>query len=223
MTLRVLAHVARHRPPTRLTDAENVTAAIVLMGIGPFFRAFGTLPTVDQHLQGRPVALSGLLGVMRRAHRASRFALAFAVHRMDGDASVVRDAALLHDFAEMMLWCHAPDLALEIVARQEADPSLRSADVQRAVLNVNLSELEQSLMRAWHLPDLLVRITNDQAIGRAADDPQVRTVKLAVQLARHSQSGWDNPAIPDDTREIAGLLNLSLESTARKLRELDEA
>ena len=39
MTLKVLVHAAQHRPTRLVTDPETVTAAIVLMGIGPFFRA----------------------------------------------------------------------------------------------------------------------------------------------------------------------------------------
>ena len=38
----------------------------------------------------------------------------FAAHRMDHDAAVLHEAALLHDFAELLLWVRAPALALEI-------------------------------------------------------------------------------------------------------------
>jgi hypothetical protein len=51
----------------------------------------------------------------------------------------------------------------------------------------------------------------------------VRNVLLAIQVARHSAHGWDNPAIPDDLREIADLLQLGAEPTLRMLRELDDA
>ena len=57
---------------------------------------------------------AGLEQVLRRAHRAGRFAISFAMARNDTDAEVIREAALLHDFAELLLWCHAPTLALEI-------------------------------------------------------------------------------------------------------------
>ena len=46
-----------------------------------------------------------------------------------------------------------------------------------------------------------------------ADNANVRSIELAARLARHSAKGWDNPAIPDDTAELAGLLNLSLAAT----------
>jgi HD-like signal output (HDOD) protein len=217
MTLRVLAHAAANRPRRMLTEPETVTAAVVMMGIGPFFRAFGPLPTVEARLQDTPEALDGLREVLRRAHRAANFALGFAVHRMDHDAAVIHHAALLHDFAEMLLWCHAPALAMRIREAQRADPSLRSAVAQKAVLNVALQDLQQSLMRAWRLPDLLKRITDD----RHAEHPSAKNVLLAIRLARHTADGWDNAALPDDVTDIGRLLNLSEAATRRMLAQLD--
>jgi len=206
MTLRVLNYAAAHRPPRMVTDTETVTAAVVMMGITPFFRAFGPQPTVEDRLHDEPLALAGLRTVLRRAHRAASFAIGFAVHRMDPDAALIHQAALLHDFAELLLWCHAPRLALELQRLQSADPTLRSSVAQSAVLNVELADLQQALMRAWRLPQLLIMSTDD----RHTKHPSVRSVALAVRLARHSAAGWDNPALPDDYAEAALLLNLSL-------------
>ena len=100
MSLKLLAHVAGIRTPRSTTDPETVTAALVLLGISPFFRAFGPQLTVDAHLLGQPAALQGLHEVLKRAHRAAAFALAFAAHRMDPDAHVIHAAALLHEFAD---------------------------------------------------------------------------------------------------------------------------
>lgn len=217
MSLKILAHVATHRRGRVDNDPETVISALVLMGIGPFFRTFGPQPTLEERLADRPEALRGAQEVLRRSSRAARFALGFAVHRMDPDAAVIHQAALLHDFAEVLLWCHAPDLALEIVRRQADDPSLRSSQVQRQVLHIELNDLQQALMRAWHLPELLVHISND----KAAHSPQVRNVTLAIRLARHSAQGWDNPALPDDIADLAQLLNLGFEPTRHLVIELD--
>jgi HD-like signal output (HDOD) protein len=217
MTLKVLAHAATHRPSRVVTDAETVTAALVMMGITPFFRAFGPQPSVDQRLAGTPEALMGLDQVIRRAHRGANFALAFAVHRMDHDAAVIHDAALLHDFAEMLLWCHAPALALRMHDAQRADATLRSSVIQQATLNIELTDLQQALMRAWRLPELLIRITDD----RHAEQASVRNVLLAVRLARHTAQDWDNAALPDDVSDIAALLNLSHEATLQLVRQIE--
>lgn len=217
MTLKLLAHAASQRSSRLLTDAETVTAALVLLGITPFFKAFGPQPTVEERLASRPEALAGLQRVLLRAERAARFALGFAAHRADPDAEVIHSAALLHDFSEMLLWCEAPSLAMQIQQLQAAQPGLRSTAAQRQVLNIELGDLEQALMKAWHLPELLAQITND----KKARDPQVRCVMLAVRLARHTALGWENPAIPDDLAEIGELLTLSPAHTLKLLHELD--
>jgi hypothetical protein len=136
---------------------------------------------------------------------------------MDPDASVIHEAALLHDFAELLLWLRAPSLALQIAERQRRDPALRSAKAQQELLHVELAELQHALMMRWSLPPLLVQITDDQR----ADDVQVRNVLLAVRVARHSARGWDNPALPDDVRDVAQLLQLGEEPTRRLLLDID--
>ncbi len=219
MTLKVLAHVAGVRSARRSGDPETLTSALVLLGIGPFFRAFGPQPTAAAHLAAEPQALGGFEAVLRRAHRAAAFALGFAVHRMDPDAAILHLAALLHDFAELLLWLHAPTLALRIARMQRADPGLRSAAVQRRVLNIELADVQQALLRAWRLPQMLVRIEDE----RHADTLQVKNVRLAVRVARHSARGWDDAALDDDVREIAALLNLGETPTRTLLRQIDGA
>ena len=220
MTLKVLVHASEQRRSRNAglrADAETVTAALVLTGISPFFRAFGPQPTLEAVLADNEDALLGLSRVMQRAERASRYALGFAAHRADPDAAVIHSAALLHDFAEMLLWVHAPALALQIADLQEADQALRSVVAQRQVLGITLTDLEQALMKRWHLPELLARITSTQD-GR---DPQVRCVQLAVRLARHTARGWDNAAVPDDLHDIAELLNLGEAPALKLLHEFD--
>lgn len=217
MTLKLLAYTAGLQGSRRATSVETVTEALVMIGITPFFRDFGPQPTIEQHLAEQPEALQGLRDVITRAHRGAKFALGFAVHRFDHDAPVIHEAALLHDFAEMLLWLHAPHLALDIAYRQKADPTLRSASVQRALLGAPLADIQHALMLAWRLPEMLVRITDDRQEGSS----QVRNVLLAIRVARHTARSWDNPAVPDDVRDIAQLLNLSLGPTESLLRELD--
>ena len=218
MTLKLLRHVASLRQGRDQSDAETATEALVMLGITPFFRHFGPQPTVEQRLADQPEALAGLRQVLRRSHRAARFALGFAVHRGDHDAALIHEAALLHDFAEMLLWAHAPALALQLAQRQQAEPGLRSAEAQLALLHVDLSDLQQSLMKTWRLPALLVQISDDHASHLA----QVRNVQLAIRLARHSAQGWDNAALPDDVDEIAALLNLDTQHTLNLLHDLDQ-
>lgn len=223
MSLKLLAHVASKRRAKSgsddATETENITTSLVMTGISPFFNSFGLQPTIEDHLHDQPLALEGLRAVLDRAYRAAQFAAGFAIHRGDTDADVIRLAAFLHDFAEMLMWCHAPTLQLEIAQDQRADPKLRSATVQRAILNIELDDLRQALMKLWHLPELLVRISDD----RHADTAIVRNVVLAVRLARHTMQGWDNAAVPDDIEDIAKLLNVTAPVASAYARRIETA
>lgn len=218
MTLKLLAHLAKLRRGRDGGDTETVKEALVMLGIPPFFRAFGPQQTVEDQLADRPEALEGFRHVLRRSHRAARFAISFAVHRLDHDAAIIHEAALLHDFAELLLWCRAPALMYEIWQRQQANTTLRSGTAQRQVLNIEISELQHALMMAWRLPSLLVEITDDHPNAHTI---QVRNVQLAIRVARHSAQSWDNAALPDDLREIGALLQLAPEPTQRLLLEID--
>lgn len=219
MTLKVLAYVSGKRRSGAATDTETITSSLVMMGIAPFFRSFGLQPTVEDRLQDQPLALEGLRNLLKRAERAALFALGFAVHRGDLDAAVIQQAAFLHDFAEMLMWCHAPTLELEIRAAQQANPALRTASIQRHVLNIELNDLRQTLMELYRLPELLVHISDGRHLAHA----NVRNVVLAVRLARHIMQGWDNAALPDDINDISQLLNASPRVTLAFLHKIDES
>jgi HD-like signal output (HDOD) protein len=156
--------------------------------------------------------------VLRRAYRGARFALGFAVHRADPNAASIHAAALLHEFAELLLWCHAPRLALGIRDLQDADPTLRSSVAQQRILHVDLAALQQSLVHAWGLPTLLSEKGRDPHAGNAGG----RTVALAARLARHVGGGWANAALPDDIAEIAEFLNLSNAATLELVTDIDQ-
>ena len=218
MTLKLLAHVSHMRRGRDGSEVETVTEALVMLGITPFFRAFGPQAVAQDRLLDMPDALAGFDDVLRRSHRAAQFAMGFAVHRMDHDAPVLHEAALLHDFAELLLWLQAPGLALQIQQRLAADSTLRSAAAQRAVFNIELAELQHTLMKNWRLPSLLVRITDEHTQQMSS---QARNVLLAIRVARHSAQGWDNAALPDDVRDVAELLQMSSDATLRLLQEID--
>lgn len=204
MTARVLRFSARHRGRRQLQDISTVEHAVMMLGVEPFFHHFSTFEVIEDLLKPNPQALLGLLHVIRRSQRAGRYAFEWATWRCDLNAEEVGIAALLHDLAEMLAWCFSPQQALQIEAMKKADPALRSADAQRAVLGFPLGDLQTVLCRNWQLPELLLSLMDDSH----AERPRVRNVKLAVDLARHSANGWDDPALPDDFEAIAKLMNI---------------
>lgn len=218
LTIKVLAHVAELRRGREGSGPETLTEALVMLGITPFFRDFGPQPTVEAELAEHPAALEGFRAVLARAHRAARFALAFAVQRMDHDNAVIREAALLHDFAELLLWIRAPALAAEIAFRQRLDGALRSVTVQQEVLNIRLSDLQHALMIKWRLPRVLIELADDK---RETISAQARNVLLAIRLARHTARSWESPALADDVRDIAELLHMAPEPTLALLHDID--
>jgi HD-like signal output (HDOD) protein len=218
LTMKVLAYVSAKRRNLESTQTETVVSSLVMMGVAPFFRAFGVQPTVEDHLRDQPAALEALLALIKRANRAAHFATGFAVHRGDTDVAVISQAAFLNDFAEMLMFCYAPALEMEIQAMQKANPSLRSVSLQRFVYNIDLNDLRQELMKHWRFSELLVRISD----GKHPEHPSVRNVLLAVRVARHTEHGWDNAALPDDFEDIAKLLNASTRVTRGFVYKIDQ-
>lgn len=213
MTLRVLAYLENHRRKSQATDITTIERALMMIGIDPFFREFEYLPLVEDNLKAYPQALLGLLKVIARARRASHWAREWAVMRHDLDVDEITVATLLHDIAEILMWCFAPQLAVEARDRQLKDRGLRSAAIQQEVFHVELHPLQLALAKAWHLPRLLITLTD----RNNASDPRVRNVTLAVDLARHAANGWNDPALPDDFKAIEELLHVSHETLMRKL------
>lgn len=204
MSIKFLAWVGSRRRHADDAEPETVLASVVLMGVQPFFAAFGPQPTVEERLVAEPEALEAVQELHRRSERAARFALAFAVHRADPEAPLISQTAYLQDFAEMLLWCHAPALMRGIRHAQRADPQLRGVTVQRQVLNTDLATLRERLLAAWRIPD-----------------SHWSSVSLACRLARHTMRGWDNAAIPDDISEIAQLVNATPRVALAYVRKVD--
>jgi HD-like signal output (HDOD) protein len=218
LTMKVLAYVSAKRRNVESTQTETVVSSLVMMGVAPFFRAFGLQPTVEEHLRNQPVALDVLLGLLKRANRAAHFATGFAVHRGDTDVAVIRQAAFLNDFAEMLMCCYAPTMEMEIRAMQQANPTLRTVSLQRFVFNIDLNDLRIELMKHWRFSELLQRISD----GKHPEHPSVRSALLAARLARHTENGWDNAALPDDIEEISKLLNAPPRVTRGFVYKIDQ-
>lgn len=218
MTLRVLAYIESKRGARQVTDITTIERAIMMIGIAPFFREFHDLPLIEDQLRAHPQALLGILKVVHRARRAAQWARDWAIVRHDLDVDEITLAALLHDIAELLMWCFAPKLAVTSRNAQIADRKRRSAAVQTEIYGIALYQLKMALAETWHLPQLLTQLMNNEH----AENPRVRNVKLAVDLARHSASNWRDAALPDDFKGIRDLLKISQQTLVRRLG-VDEA
>lgn len=213
MTVRVLAFIRPYHGKHHLKEITAVEHAVMMLGVEPFFKHFEQLGVIEDQLKFDPQALLGLLHVIRRAQRAAHYAFDWARWRRDLNIEEVTVAALLHDLAEILMWCFAPQQALQVLALQQADHNMRSVDAQQAIHGFHLIELQLALCRAWQLPELLLNLLDDTD----RDSARVKNVQLAVNLARHSSNGWDDAALPDDYAGIENLLNIDHEALMVRL------
>lgn len=214
MTLRVLRHAEVNRSARQPTDITTVEHAVMMRGITRFFRDFAELPVLERQLGSDAEALYGALAVISRAQHAAFYARAMASHRVDLETDEVIIGALLHDLAELLLWCHQPRKAALVRYLLTHAPGVRSADVQSVVLGFSNVELTLALADAWKLPPLLRRLMDDNH----AAHPRVVNVVVAAALARHTANSWNDAAIPDDLRSVGSLTGLAHEASYRLVR-----
>lgn len=213
MAVRVLAYIQPYRGKHLRSDITTIASAVMMLGVEPFFSKFENPLTIEAMLHDEPQAMLGLLQIMRRVQRATHYAHDWAFARHDVNIEEVVLAALLHDLSEVLLWCFAPRLAIQLRDLQKTDRTLRSSLAQEKVLGIRLFDLQHALCDAWHLPELLKSLMNDAN----AEQARVRNVTLAVNLARHSAGGWTDAALPDDFAAIEKLLNISRETLISRL------
>jgi HD-like signal output (HDOD) protein len=213
MTLRVLAFIESRQRHSQHCEITTIERALMMIGITPFFNHFEALPTLEDHLQGHPQALLGVMRVIARTRRATSWARDWAIMRHDMDVDEITVATLMHDVAEILCWIFAPKLSLDLRDLLRAHPDMRTATAQKAIFSATAHELQLALVRTWKLPSLLIELMDDSH----AKTPRTRNVSLAVDLARHSAKGWDNPALPDDFKAIEALLHINHEALLIRL------
>ena len=204
LTVKLLRYLQQHKRRSQTSEVVQVEQALLMLGVEAFYNKVPASPNVQDTMQGQTPALIELLHVVHRSHRSSEYARDWAIRLNDMHYEEVRIAALLHDLAEMLLWCYAPQQMLQIRALQQQDKTLRSRVAQEHVLGFNLPDLQKVLVKEWSLPQLLLELMDDSNAGK----PRVRNVTLAVNLARHSANGWNDAALPDDYRDMGELLRI---------------
>lgn len=209
----VLRHMQSHRNKLRNTDITTIEHALMMLGIEPFYRIFGMAPTIAEIMPGNVQARQALMSVARRSYVASRVAQDWAAKEKDIESEELQVAALIHDVAEMLLWVRAPGHALLIQHRMDDNLALRSSEAQQEILGVSLVDIAIEICKNWGMPDILLEL-----LSAKQGEPQtarMRTVSLAVRLARHCAYGWSNPALPLDWVDIATHLRFSSPESAQ--------
>ena len=200
------------RQPTEVTTVQH---ALMMHGLASVLRELRDLTPLEQQLASSPRALDGAMRVISRCVHAAFYARNFAALRHDIDMDEVVTGALLHDLAELLLWCTVPNAAIQLDHMVHHQQGLRSAAAQRACLGFTLVDLQLALSREWKLPSHLTVLMDDQH----PNHPRTRTVARSVALARHSAGGWYDPALPDDYTELHKIVNLPMDQVLRWVRQ----
>lgn len=204
MTLRVFRYMKENRSQRQNAEITTIERSLVMIGTMKFFDSCQELPIIEHQLKTHPKAMLGLLKVIARSRNASTWARDWALLRQNTRYEEISLAALLHDFVEILMCCFAPTLATRARERLAANPGLRTSAVQEEVFGATLPAIMRELIELWGLPELLLSLLDPADAGTA----NVRNVHLAVDLARHSANGWNDPALPDDFRAIEELLHI---------------
>lgn len=205
MTVKLLRYLQQHKHRNQEHDVVEVEQIVMMLGLETTLNKVSAKPLVEEILgRNNMSALVYLLKTAHRANIASSYAFDWAVRLHDLHFEEIRIAALLHDIAEILMWCFAPNEMLQIRNLQKQDKTMRSAIAQESIFGFTLSQLQLELAITWKLPQLLITLMDDNYSSLQ----RVRNVSLAINLARHSANGWDDAALPDDYEEIAKLLHL---------------
>jgi HD-like signal output (HDOD) protein len=205
MTVKLMRYMQKHKHRCQEHDVMEVEQIVLMLGLENTIRLIPATPLVEDILgKDNRSALVYLLKTSHRANLAASYAFDWAIRLHDLHFADIRLAALLHDIAEILMWCFAPNEMLKIKQFQKKDKTLRSAVAQEKIFGFPLNQLQHELAIKWRLPELLITLMDDNCSGFQ----RVRNVILAVNLARHSANGWDDAALPDDYEDIAKLLHL---------------
>lgn len=218
MTLRLFQYMQANRSRRQSADITTIERSLVMIGTQNFYNSIQDPPILEQQLKGYPKAMLGLLKVIARSRVASQWARDWALQRQNVSFDEIAMAALLHDLVEILMWCFAPNLAIRAKERLASEPGRRSSQIQLEVFGAPLDEIAVELISHWGLPPLLCSLLKPAD----ADVANVRNVVLAVDLARHSANGWNDPALPDDYRAIESLLHIGHSNLLERIGAPDE-
>lgn len=211
MTLKLHAFLGRRLDREVDSEPDTVVGALLMVGTRNFFRQFAEMVSVDALLQDHPAALQALQEALECSRRALRFAAGLAGQRGDLDAVVLREAASLHAFADMLLWARAPALMQRL---QGTGDAAGDEAVEREALGATRAELRLEWMKSWRVPAKLVTLVNGLP---GLDMLQVRIVQLSIKASQHGED-WDHPLMWEVAREVADMFQMGLQPAMNLLR-----
>lgn len=202
MTLRVLHDANAHRSKHLGSETVTVNHALMMIGLNIFLEKNRSLKTVEEALDSQPAALQAAYEQLQRSFHASRQARDFAALHLDIQTEEVEVAALLGGVTELLFCLAAPEAALKLRRLRRNQPTEAA---ERAVLGGSLNTLQQAVLAAWKMPEMVIEMLAQSTQPR----PRQIMLRAAGIIARRAESGWwydDLAATYDELARLLGQL-----------------
>lgn len=209
LTLRVLRLANRPRSARFENEVTMVEHAVVVIGVTPLFQQFSRLSVLEDLLQTKERALEDIHCALSQAFHAAYLARDWAILRMDMQAEELYVAALLHDFAHLVMGCVAPG-DMQKVQRLRRKERISAEEAETRVFGFPLCRLQDELALAWRIPELTLSLMDPRNVER----PRSRLVLVAAEVVRHAAKGWYNEALEQDYAAVAEMLRISPDDAA---------
>lgn len=191
---------------------STVSRAVVLLGFDTVRSLCLSIAVIDALSSG--AQKTRVAEQMARAFHAAVQARSFAVKRRDTSPEEVFIATLLCNIGDLAFWSMQSDIAPKLDAALQR-PDCNRADAERAALGFELNELGLGLARKWQLGKLL----ENTLANKGDSDPRVGSVRLAQELARRAEKGWDSPEVRQFMGRVAEALYMPLQDVTKLVHE----
>jgi len=202
-TLKALQQASR---APREQGVSSMEQAAMLLGMERVQQLPTEAPRIEEALRGR--AREGYQRAVSRAFHAAYQAWDWAFIKRDIAPDEILLSALLHDSAELALWVNAPE-RIHQLRRLTIRDRLPAAEAEYIALGESLGHFSRRLAEEWNLPPL----AHEALRPEYGNEPRVRGVVLAVQLARQVEWGWYSPQVEETLALIADYLQAGIEET----------
>ena len=211
IALKILQTMGASKNPLRAED-PSLEQATMVIGVEQTVQCVKSLPL----LKLMPIqARQGLLQVISRSHHAAYQSWYWSRALGDLVPEQVYLASLLYDVPEMVLWKSDSEKMLKL-SSQLQEQKIPRDEAQYIVLGNSVEHFARELARIWNLPQFLQDCLRPENI----EQPRVRSVVLAVQMARLAQNGWYSDELAPLLEQVAEYLNKPLAQTGTEIHQL---
>jgi len=211
IALKILRTMGASKNPLRAED-PSLEQATMVMGVEQTVQCVKSLPRLKLLPKQ---AHYGMLQVISRSHHAAYQAWYWARALGDLVPEQIYLAALLYDVSEMLLWKSDCETMLQLSAQLQ-EQKLPRDEAQYIVLGNSVEHFSRDLARIWNLPQFLQDCLRPENI----EQPRIRSVVLAVQMARLAENGWYSDELVLLLEQVADHLNKPLAQAVSEIHKL---